>query len=84
MYHYIKMVIQFMNSQFKIPSNQGISIASAAIKISLSVRIELFMAAVRLMAQFSFVPTSYLIIVVLMLVLSLMYLIFQYARYRTL
>lgn len=78
------MAIQFMNLQFKIPSNQGANIALAAIRISLSVRIELFMAAVRLMAQFSFVPTSYLIIVVLMLVLSLMYLIFQYARYRTL
>lgn len=40
--------------------------------------------AVRLMAQFDYVPTSYLIIMVVMLVLSLLYLILQYARHRTL
>ncbi|CAD8208305.1 unnamed protein product [Paramecium pentaurelia] len=37
---------------------------------------------VRLMAQFDFVPESYLIITVVMLVISLLYSILTYARYR--
>ncbi|CAD8210551.1 unnamed protein product [Paramecium octaurelia] len=41
-------------------------------------------AAVRLMAQFDFVPASYLIIIVAMLVISLLYSILTYARYRQL
>ncbi|CAK66400.1 unnamed protein product (macronuclear) [Paramecium tetraurelia] len=41
-------------------------------------------AAVRLMAQFNFVPASYLIIIVVMLVISLLYSILTYARYRQL
>ncbi|CAK65090.1 unnamed protein product (macronuclear) [Paramecium tetraurelia] len=39
---------------------------------------------VRLMAQFDFVPASYLIIIVAMLVISLLYSILTYARYRQL
>ncbi|CAD8194311.1 unnamed protein product [Paramecium octaurelia] len=39
---------------------------------------------VRLMAQFDFVPTSYLIIIVVMLVISLLYSILTYARYNKL
>ncbi|CAD8207206.1 unnamed protein product [Paramecium octaurelia] len=39
---------------------------------------------VRLMAQFDFVPTSYLIIVVVMLVISLLYSILTYTRYKKL
>ncbi|CAD8113178.1 unnamed protein product [Paramecium primaurelia] len=38
--------------------------------------------AVRLMSQFDFVPASYLIITVVMLVISLLYSIVTYARYR--
>ncbi|CAD8122743.1 unnamed protein product [Paramecium sonneborni] len=40
--------------------------------------------AVRLMAQFDFVPASYLIITVVMLVISLLYSILTYARQRQL
>ncbi|CAD8197873.1 unnamed protein product [Paramecium octaurelia] len=39
---------------------------------------------VRLMAQFDFVPASYLIIIVVMLAISLLYSILTYARYRQL
>ncbi|CAD8109644.1 unnamed protein product [Paramecium primaurelia] len=39
---------------------------------------------VRLMAQFDFVPTSYLIIIVVMLVISLLYSILTYTRYKKL
>ncbi|CAD8207982.1 unnamed protein product [Paramecium pentaurelia] len=39
---------------------------------------------VRLMAQFDFVPTSYLIIIVVMLVISLLYSIITYTRYKKL